>query len=399
MVDRIELTVATNNKSCEVITYRNLPPPIETIKDGTQAERDQLYNNYQDALSRYVTFLRISAILYTLQKHGDLILSGTNVFVPFDVKSAIPDQDAPPSSNAATPNSVPAPAPQSTAPTGNPGGDHGQSTSSKSPGASDMINAWNKNAVWEKTPDGWVLGQKAFKPVFYLNHYSTSTSACDQITIASTTTNANATTNEKPAPDIGKIECDIANDEDLANLSNRDALLKVVLENLQNGFSISDSSNTSNATIGPCPNDTNANHLPTSHLVMRSLLGLMAAAAQEQVPFEALIKNNPTVPPGPEVDQSSDQIVQNGPKLPFLKAVPDIEMIPLLSLVAGSRSKETSPVIAVEYRGKRYEIADVKTDAATENEYWDRDVFRLIDQLTSQVTVDISKFPLTTILQ
>jgi hypothetical protein len=50
-------------------------------------------------------------------------------------------------------------------------------------------------------------------------------------------------------------------------------------------------------------------------------------------------------------------------------------------------------------------VADVDTDSvdpsqyARENETWNRDMFRLIDQLSSQVTVDISKFPLPDILQ
>jgi hypothetical protein len=40
------------------------------------------------------------------------------------------------------------------------------------------------------------------------------------------------------------------------------------------------------------------------------------------------------------------------------------------------------------------------TNAATpEEQSWNRDVFRLISQITSQVTVDISKFPLPQILQ
>jgi len=53
----------------------------------------------------------------------------------------------------------------------------------------------------------------------------------------------------------------------------------------------------------------------------------------------------------------------------------------------------------VSYRGKIYRIADKKSADVADNQYWNRDIFRLINQLTSQVTVDISKFPLTEILQ
>jgi hypothetical protein len=57
------------------------------------------------------------------------------------------------------------------------------------------------------------------------------------------------------------------------------------------------------------------------------------------------------------------------------------------------------PIIQLNYRGISYRIADDKKNLGTDNQYWNRDVFRLINQLTSQVTVDISKFPLTEILQ
>jgi hypothetical protein len=62
-------------------------------------------------------------------------------------------------------------------------------------------------------------------------------------------------------------------------------------------------------------------------------------------------------------------------------------------------NEEISPIVQVSYRGKIYRIADKKSADIADNQYWNRDVFRLINQLTSQVTVDISKFPLTEILQ
>jgi hypothetical protein len=44
-------------------------------------------------------------------------------------------------------------------------------------------------------------------------------------------------------------------------------------------------------------------------------------------------------------------------------------------------------------------VPDPNHPASAENKYWNRDMFRLINALTSQVTVDISKFPLPEILQ
>jgi hypothetical protein len=82
-----------------------------------------------------------------------------------------------------------------------------------------------------------------------------------------------------------------------------------------------------------------------------------------------------------------------------MNAVPAIERIPLLRLTGNSEDGEIEPIVQLTYRGTNYRIADKKNPEITDNQYWNRDVFRLINQLTSQVTVDISKFPLTEILQ
>jgi hypothetical protein len=166
--------------------------------------------------------------------------------------------------------------------------------------------------------------------------------------------------------------------------------LKVILRSLADGFAIEgstvhqDSCNSNSAKTGV-----------TAHLVMRSLIGLMAAAAQEQDSYDALEHANPTVANSRYL--GSDQQLKIEPK--FLDAVPAVERIPLLRLTGAPKDQETQPVIQIDYRGKIYRIADLKSAEVTDNQYWNRDVFRLINQLTSQVTVDISKFPLTEILQ
>jgi hypothetical protein len=124
-------------------------------------------------------------------------------------------------------------------------------------------------------------------------------------------------------------------------------------------------------------------------------MGLMAAAAQEQVPYETLASANPIVPSSrylpPELQ------MKEPPR--FMNAVPAIERIPLLRLTGTSEDAEIEPIVQVTYRGTTYRITDKKNPDITDNQYWNRDVFRLINQLTSQLTVDISKFPLTEILQ
>jgi hypothetical protein len=362
MVDRIELTTVKGPGVCDVETFRNLPPQVYTKPDGTQ-EPD--YVRDADTLSRYVTFLRISAVLYALQKRGDLILSGTNNFVPYDNNSALTEDSAPPKDRGIS--------------------NGGTDTKSKTPTASDIVNAMSKSAVWENKKDvGWLLGQRVPNAVFYLNHYIGGGTAASPNTDLS---------------DIEKIEQDILADPDMSALKlNQAVMLRRVLGILANGFSITGTAASQSSNIGPCPPDTSK---VSSHLVLRSLLGIMAAAAQEQAPFEALLNSKDLkVPPNAILEQDKQG---NLPPEPLFKdAVPPIELIPLMRITSASESKETPPLVRLTYRGKTYQIADMKIpgpEDAPENQYWNRDVFRLVDQLTSQVTVDISKFPLPAILQ
>ena len=80
MVDRIEVTLPPNPKSptdkgCRVEVIRNVPPPSIYGTDFSQSASD---------IDRYVTFLRVSAVVYALQKHGLLLLRGTNTFQAVD---------------------------------------------------------------------------------------------------------------------------------------------------------------------------------------------------------------------------------------------------------------------------------------------------------------------------
>jgi hypothetical protein len=125
------------------------------------------------------------------------------------------------------------------------------------------------------------------------------------------------------------------------------------------------------------------------------MLGMMAAAAQEQVAFDALEQHDPTIPFDDRIPQSMQEAVRPD----FRKAVPPIEQIPLLRISWDGDHQADEPLVSIHYRGGDYMLADMKNPADPENSYWNRDMFRLIGQLTSQVTVDISKFPLPEILQ
>ena len=215
----------------------------------------------------------------------------------------------------------------------------------------------------------WLLGEKVFSPMFSLYPLQSE--------------------GGKPVPNIKQIKAEILNDPNMQEL-RVGAALDAILVSLADGFAIEGSSNQQDSC-----NSTSATSKVSAHLVMRSLMGLMAAAAQEQVPYDTLAHADPTIPNSrylpPELQ------VKNPPR--FTDAVPAVERIPLLRLTGAPEEQETQPIIQVNYRGTDYRIADKKSPEVTDNQYWNRDVFRLINQLISQVTVDISKFPLTEILQ
>lgn len=329
MVDRVELT-RSSAQGCTVETIRNVPPVVYLKPDGTP---DTDYLRDPDALSSYVTFLRINALVYWLQRHGYLLLRGTNTFVPYNSASGLDE-------NAAN-----------------------------APKAQDLVTASQKNAVWEHVGAKWLLGEKVFSPMFSLYPL-----------------HAEGT---KLLPHIGQIKEEILNDPEMKEFKQGPAL-GVILASLAQGFAIEGSSDHRDSC-----NSTPGTYGISAHLVMRSLIGLMAAAAQEQIPYDTLAHANPIVPNSRNVPP--DQQLKNPPR--FLDAVPAIERIPLLRLTGAPEDQETEPIIEVNYRGTIYRIADKKNADGTDNQYWNRDMFRLINQLTSQVTVDVSKFPLTEILR
>lgn len=332
MVDRIELTRSTP-KGCEVEVIRNQPPPLYPGSNGS-------YDREGAELVNYVTFLRVSAIVYALQKHGLLLLRGDSSFVPFDNNVGIP------------------------------------ADSKNAPQAKDMNDAVAKDTVWAADAKGnWRLGHKIFTPVFTLNPLVLDPSSAD------------ASGKKSFKPDMERIQAVIH--DDVAALSGGPAL-RTALDVLSSGFSIEGTEDQQNSSSGPCPSAAT-----TSHLVMRSMLGMMAAAAQEQPAFDALEQHDPTIPFDDRIPQSMQESVRPD----FKAAVPPIEQIPLLRITWDSEHQPDEPLVNVHYRGADYLIADVKDPADVEDTYWNRDMFRLIGQLTSQVTVDISKFPLPEILQ
>jgi len=307
LVDRIEVTAPNaNGQGCTVKTFRNVPP---AVRSGAGSDSEYL----RDA-SSYAVFLRVSAVVYGLQKHGHLLLKGTTAFVPYDAKSMV------------------------------------GAAETAAPKATDVAAAALKGQSWEFDGKQWLLGQQVFGAKFYLN-------------------------------DPDNIRQDLLSDDRLQGLENGESL-QDVLTTLASGFSIEE------ATSGGSADDCVPTGI-TSHLVMRSLIGLMAAVAQEQAPFDALVANPALLPAASPKDK----------QMTFGQAVPPIERLPSLRLKWVSADKNGPPLVEVNYRGGNYLIADSNNLQIPDDQYWNRDMFRLINQLTAQVTVDISKFPLPGILR
>jgi hypothetical protein len=346
MVDRIEVTTPTpGGVGCNVKTYRNIPPVL-LVSGDTVVPLDP------EQLQGYSTFLRISAIAYGLQRHGDLLLRGISTFVPLD------------------PNAVGAGASQ------RQGGGASLPAVPDGISAADIEKAAEKNLTFESVGGVMQIGQRIVAPKFYLIP-------------PKTTPSTSPTTHSEYEPDIDAIETVLGNDQHLKALKEAQ-VLKGFLNALHDGFTIEGDTATPQQAVDPCPV---GKQRASVHLVLRSLIGVMAAAAQEQKFYDVLGDRDMPIPPEPDT-----------PALTFNQSVPDIERIPILRIHWASNGSAVlappaQPLIELSYRDTHYLIADPKIATVPENEYWNRDVFRLIAALTAQVTVDISKYSVPDILQ
>jgi len=133
---------------------------------------------------------------------------------------------------------------------------------------------------------------------------------------------------------------------------------------LASGFSLSDKKETTNST-------TQA-HV---RFVMRSLMGVITALATEQQAFEA---------------RGSDD--------PFIAIVPGDEWHPLLTLTWPNGNTPDNAVTAVNFQGRHYAIGDAPPANGGRASTWNRDVFRLLVQLSFQVTTDAANLPTTPVV-
>jgi hypothetical protein len=287
------------------------------------SDQVQVIRNVASASNKdsYLTFLRISALCYHLQRRGHLVFSADQQFSPISATGV-------------------------------------KFTDTKNaPQAKDISDAFAKNLVWQqdpKNPDTWQLGQMVTVPKFKLS--------------------PGYLKGDKDHPSNVKsyeIEIDMP---ELAKVRSLDPTLQI-LDSNGLGFGILENSTPKDAS------NSAQNPHGSAQLVMRSLIGMMAAAAQEEDTFEglmALAKADPLQDP-----------------------IPAVEMQPLLTLKWNRHDEKslTPSLVQLDYMGTSYMVADQKADDPLKASSWNRDNFRIITQLVSLVTVDISKFPVQQILQ
>jgi hypothetical protein len=269
-------------------------------------------------LKDYLTFLRISALAYHLQRRGHLIFSADQKFQPV-LTSGV------------------------------------SLTGNAAPQAKDIVDAWTKNLVWQQDPankDSWQLGQFVTLPKFKL------------------TPSYQPGDKDHPS-NVSAYEVEVDMPE-LANVLSLGPTLQI-LDSNGLGFGVLESTGDSSKPAKPGQG--------SAQLVMRSLIGMMAAAAQEQKTFDALMALAAQ-------DKTQDPI-------------PAAERQPLLTLNWDRKdvSQLTPALTSLEYMGKTYVVADPRADNPLKESSWNRDNFRIITQLVALITVDISKFPPQQILQ
>lgn len=315
---------------------------VERVETPTLASGEQfvLVNSPTTGTTNsYERFLRDCAMLRSLQKEGKMMLisqSGLDPLGPvsFSAKKTSPDPEKPspdPEKNGHNPNG-------------------GGGENSAYPALSDFVDAENNHLVLSATNNGWMAYRKREMPKFFLRGSSMITNTTAETDLQQMAAAAN------PLIEILKtnIYPNLAPSSDTNE--NLTAITNVVYA-LYMGISIQ-------TDFGS--GDTN-----TTRLILRSFNRSMEAVASEENCFNALSTN-----------------------ADFINMIPESERRPILQMVWTNKPADLErPLELVAYGNKTYQITDRKTpDPFAPWATWNRDSFRLLVDLNSQVTVDISKF-------
>ena len=195
-------------------------------------------------------------------------------------------------------------------------------------GAKELMDAADKGRVWRRGPHGSGWVLGSVRPVY---RFQADPAAVDEI--------------------IARFQ------------SSREPDYQASLVNLKAVLS---------ATVATTPGESGPPHHAGPHatLILRSFRNVLEAVASEHRAF-AELKDRPE----------------------FKAAVPPRQLRPVLQIRwDGEPGPLAAPAASLRYAGERYQITDAAGSAADLDSRWNRDVFRLLVALSSQVTVDITKF-------
>ncbi len=310
-------------------------PPLPATKERLVLVNSPDYGTYE-------RFLRACGMLAELQKHGCLELSEGNtegeLIGPVSFGGG----------GGGSPPERPGLGGE------NPGG----SQKSSNPSPKDFSDA-EANGFILRTNDsgGWQIFRKRPQPIFVLGG--------DQ----PDTTNADLALNAK-ASQLELTVIDFLKTNDLPSLP-LDSYSKAQRAGIEQYFmAVTNLVAALHAGI-TIQTEVSSNDNAATRLVLRSFNRTMEAVATEQVKFEILAQRDPA----------------------FKMIVPSSEQHPILQITWTNKPETLEPPLeTIDYSGKTYQITDAIMDPMDPAGTWNRDTFRLLVDLSSQVTVDISKF-------
>ncbi len=300
----------------------------------------------------YERFLRACAILRTLQKHGYLSLeaqSALQLLGPVSFSSNQPARtEAPPGANGTGPGSM-------------------TREGGSGPSLKDFTDAEEKDLVLLTNNDNqWLVYRRRAVPQFFLKGAREAAGTNFGLLAGLVASGSASNFTSLPAE----------RQEALADFLNIVNSTIEFLKNNTNYNKTNDYDAITNVVYALCfgiaiQTDVGNNDNAATRLVLRSFNRTMEAVAGEQAGFEALSKSDPE----------------------FAILVPDFERRPILQMIWRDKSvRLVPPLETIDYFDKKYQITDPVLEPLDPSVSWNRDVFRLMVDLSSQVTVDISKF-------
>jgi len=317
----------------------------------------------------YGKYLRACAILRELQQRGYLSLKAV---------TRQPENLGPVSFGASGGSSrQPGPGGRNTSESENSeSGPNSASGEKMNPTLKDYSDAQDKGWTLTQTNGTWQLGLRREMPIFVLN---TDVVAAVQLPV---------TSNPAMSQVVSEVSRRIVQSGmNFSLASNQLALVPVIVQSLtstnlkatnpRSQEVIADDTMAVLTVIGllnegiSVQTKVSGEAQARTRLVLRSFGRAMEAVAGEQPAFDALVTTN----------------------LQFRSIVPNLEKHPVLRINwDGGKEPLLPPLQTIHYAGRNYEITDPVADPLDPNVSWNRDIFRLLVALNSQVTVDISKF-------